>query len=63
MPGHGFANLGLSRDCYAGTTQLNAVICNAFAAVQLPEYTPHSLRKTLVLYGNEVCPNFEAMKA
>ncbi|WP_424991460.1 tyrosine-type recombinase/integrase [Fluviibacterium sp. S390] len=62
-PGQGFANLGLSRECYAGTTQLNKVIRKSFAAVQLPEYTPHSIRKTLVHHGNEVCPDIEAMKA
>lgn len=62
-PGQGFANLGLSREGYSGTSQLNAIVRGAFAAIGLPEYTPHCLRKTLVLYGDEVCESLEEMKA
>ena len=61
--GQGFANLGLSRECYSSTARLNKVIRTAFANVQLPEYTPHSFRKTLALYGNTVCKDIEAFKA
>jgi hypothetical protein len=31
--------------------------------VQMPEYTPHSLRKTLALHGDQVCQNMEQRKA
>lgn len=61
--GQGFANLGLSRKCYSSTAQLNRVIRTAFAKVQLPEYTPHSFRKTLFLYGAERCETLEQLKA
>ncbi len=37
----------LSRDCYSGTGPINKILRNAFAMVQLPEYTPHSIRSTL----------------
>lgn len=38
----------LSREPYANTSQINAVFRNAFTQVQLPPYTPHSVRKLLV---------------
>ncbi|MBY6151759.1 site-specific integrase [Vannielia litorea] len=63
VDGQGFANLGLSRECYASTAQLNQVIRTAFAKVQLPEYTPHSFRKTLFLYGSSQCDTIEQVKA
>lgn len=61
--GGGFAVLGLSRDCYSSGSKLNAIIRTAFAQVQMPEYTPHSFRKTLALYGDKVCRNMEQFKA
>jgi integrase len=61
--GEGFANLGLSREGYSGTTKLNQIIRTAFAQVQLPEYTPHSFRKTLFLFGTELCQTLEEIKA
>lgn len=61
--GQGFAVLGLARDGYASTAKLNEIIRRAFATVGLPEYTPHSFRKTLVLYGNEKCGTLEEIKA
>lgn len=61
--GGGFAVLGLSRDCYANASKLNAIIRTSFAQVQMPEYTPHSFRKTLALYGDKVCQNMEQFKA
>lgn len=38
----------LSREPYANTSQVNAMFRNAFAQVQLPQYSPHSVRKVLV---------------
>ena len=61
--GQGFANVGLDRLGYGGSAKLNAIIKAAFAEVQMPEYTPHSLRKTLALLGNEVCKTPEQLKA
>ncbi|MDJ0825298.1 MAG: site-specific integrase [Rhodobacter sp.] len=61
--GQGFANLGVSREGYSSTAQLNRIIRTAFANVQMPEYTPHSFRKTLFVYGTEVCDGLEEIKA
>ena len=63
MPGQGFANLGLSREGYAGSAKLNTIIRGAFASVQMPQYTPHAFRKTLTHYGSEVCKTPEQFKA
>ncbi|MEV8468768.1 site-specific integrase [Fluviibacterium sp. DFM31] len=59
----GFTVLGLSREGYSSGEKLNQIIRAAFATVQLPEYTPHSFRKTLALYGDKVCPDMEHFKA
>ena len=37
----------LSRDPYAGSAHVNAVVRGAFGQVQMHPYTPHSIRKTL----------------
>jgi hypothetical protein len=37
-----FTRLGLSREPYANARTVRAVVRRAFAAVGLPEYTPHS---------------------
>jgi len=31
--------------------------------VQMPEYTPHSFRKTLAIYGDQICSTMEQRKA
>jgi integrase len=61
--GGGFAVIGLSRKGYSSGAKLNGIIRNAFAMVQMPEYTAHSFRKTLALHGDHVCQNMEQMKA
>lgn len=63
VTGQGFANLGLLREGYAGSAKINAIVCGAFAAVQMPKYTPHSLRKTLVKFGDVKCTTMEEWKA
>jgi integrase len=64
VKGKGFAVLDLSRDTYSNGGPLNKIIRNAFAMVQMPEYTPHGFRKTLAMYGVEVCEgNMEKLKA
>ena len=54
---------GFSREPYASGTKFNEIIRGAFAAVQMPEYTPHSFRKTLAKHGDEVCKSLEQFKA
>ncbi|MDW3182110.1 site-specific integrase [Roseobacter sp.] len=61
--GGGFAVVGLSRDPYRNGSKLNAIIRNAFAMVQLPQYTPHSFRTTLSMLGKEMCKDVEQFKA
>ncbi len=63
VEGQGFTNLGLARTGFANASKINAIIRGAFAAVQMPQYTPHAFRKTLTHYGDEICPNREAFKA
>jgi integrase len=63
MPGKGFTNLGLARTGYSSGAKLNTIIRGAFAAVQMPQFTPHAFRKTLTHYGNEICKGPEAFKA
>ena len=58
-----FAFDTLSRESYSNSAKINAVIRNAFAMVQLPQYTPHLFRKTLAMYGDRACTNLEQMKA
>ncbi len=60
--GGGFTVLGLSRDTYSSAAKLNRIIRNAFSMVQMPEYTPHSFRKTLAMFGDQVCQNMEQFK-
>ncbi|PLS20461.1 tyrosine-type recombinase/integrase [Neptunicoccus cionae] len=59
----GFIKTGLSRDPFSTTTPLNKIIRNAFAMVQLPEYTPHAFRTTLVKMANDRCKTVEEFKA
>lgn len=59
----GFQKTGLSRDPFATTTPLNKIIRNAFAMVQLPQYTPHTFRATLIKMANDRCETMEEVKA
>lgn len=61
--GGGFVVTGLSRKPYANTTPLNKIIRNAFASVQMPQYTPHAFRTTLAQIGNQKCKTMEEAKA
>lgn len=63
VEGQGFTNLGLARTGFANASKLNTIIRAAFAAVQMPQYTPHAFRKTLTHLGNEMCKGPEAFKA
>ena len=58
-----FMRTGLLREPYASAARLNQIVREAFAAVQMPEYTPHGFRKTLAKYGDEICTSLEQLKA
>lgn len=58
-----FTRLGLSREPYANAQTIITVVRDAFAAVGLPEYTPHSFRKTLTILGDKICQRMEQRKA
>ena len=61
--GGGFEKQGLSRDPFATTTPLNKIIRNAFAMVQMPQYTPHAFRTTMIKIANDRCETVEEFKA
>lgn len=52
-----------SRKPYAGSAKMNSVVKNAFAMVQLPQYTPHSFRKTHGLLMSDLKLTIEEQKA
>lgn len=58
-----FVRAGFSREPYATGAKFNEIIRGAFAAVQMPEYTPHGFRKTLAKFGDEICTSMEQLKA
>jgi integrase len=60
---NGFQAQGLSRLPFANTGPLNETVKQAFMAVQLPAYTPHSFRHMLALHGDKLCPTRETFKA
>lgn len=60
---NGFQVSGLSRYAFASTGPLNDIVKSAFAAVQLPRYTPHSFRHMLALHGDKLCDTREKFKA
>lgn len=53
----------LSRDPYANTSKINAVVRTAFTNVQMQDYAPHSLRKTNVQLMIELRLTTEQEKA
>lgn len=59
----GFVVIGLSRENYSVRTKINLVVRQAFARQHMPEFTPHSFRKTLAFLGDEICTTMEQRKA
>ena len=53
----------LARAGFANASKLNLIIRGAFAAVQMPQYTPHAFRKTLTHFGSELTKTPEEFKA
>jgi integrase len=58
-----FATIGLSRETYGNAGKIREVIKNAFINAGLPPFAPHSFRKTLVKYGDQLCKTREQFKA
>lgn len=53
----------ISREPYANGNKINSIVRQAFANVQLQEYTPHSFRKTLGLLLSDLQLPLETQKA
>jgi integrase/recombinase XerD len=60
--GH-FETAGLDRKCWANATPIRTIFRAAFEGAGLPYFNPHSFRKTLALFGQEVCQTPEEFKA
>ena len=58
-----FTFCALSREPYPNGQKINEIIKAAFVSAGLQPYTPHSFRKTLVIYGDSICTTREAFKA
>lgn len=58
-----FVARGLRRDCWATAAPIRAIFKAAFEQAGMIYYNPHSLRKTLVRLGMEVCRTPEELKA
>ena len=62
-PGQGFQVAGLSRESYSNSNALRQVIKNAFSEAGLPIFAPHSFRKTIVSWADDVCTDWASRKA
>lgn len=58
-----FEAAGVMRAHWSNATPIRKVFKEAFARADLPYYNPHSLRKTLVKLGEELCQSPEEFKA
>ncbi|MEX1663242.1 tyrosine-type recombinase/integrase [Thioclava sp. 15-R06ZXC-3] len=58
-----FATIGLMREPYSNASKVREVIKGAFINAGLPPFAPHSFRKTLVKYGDQICNTREQFKA
>ena len=58
-----FCVTGFAREPYAGSQMISNVVQNAFKTAGLHEFTPHSFRKTLAMFGDQKCQTLEARKA
>lgn len=60
----GFAPVGLRRgECWQGAGPIRDIFRTAFEAADLPYFNPHSLRDTLVQFGEQACTTPEQFKA
>jgi integrase len=60
---HQFEVSGLKRAHWSTATPIRTIFRESFERVDLPYFHPHSLRKTLVKLGQEVCQSPEEFKA
>jgi integrase len=58
-----FEVTGLDRKCWANATPIRTIFRAAFEGAGLAYFNPHSFRKTLALFGQEVCQTPEEFKA
>ncbi|MGE0367033.1 MAG: tyrosine-type recombinase/integrase [Phycisphaerales bacterium] len=58
-----FGPAGLERAYWSDAAPIRKIFREAFEAAGLPYFNPHSLRSTLVAYGERVCQTPEAFKA
>jgi integrase len=58
-----FKVTGLKRKPYQNANAIRAVVKDAFARADLPVFTPHAFRKTLVKWADAAYPTREAFKA
>lgn len=58
-----FKVVGFEREIYKNANAIRAAIKGAFTHADLPPFTPHSIRKTLVKWGDQRYPSREAFKA
>lgn len=60
---HRFESEGLTRKHWKVTDPVRRIFRRAFAAGGVPYYTPHTVRRTLALLGQERCSTAEELKA
>lgn len=60
---HHFEVAGLARRHWSSAAPIRAIFRDAFEAAGLPYFNPHSLRKTLVHFGQTICRTPEDFKA
>ncbi|MGC3938143.1 site-specific integrase [Roseobacter sp. EG26] len=58
-----FQVVGLEREIYKTANAIRAAIKEAFLRADLPSFTPHAFRKTLVKWADTAYPTREAFKA
>ncbi len=58
-----FQVVGLNREIYKNANTIRAAIKDAFLRADLPPFTPHAFRKTLVKWADSAYPSREAFKA
>jgi integrase len=58
-----FAAAGLDRKQWSSASPIRQIFKEAFAAAGLPDFNPHSFRKTLALLGGRICKTPEEYKA
>src|SRR6056297_2516031 len=58
-----FRRAGMDREPYANSQKANTLFRGAFLSAGLHPFSPHSVRKTLAMLGDELCQTMEARKA